>query len=98
MRADVAGMSAIAAIAQRNPSLVLLVLVGLPSLTWAAAYGRRPSRARLRVAIVALVATGLVALAAVVEAMRVGERWWLPLVGAGGIAVSWALLVRRARC
>ena len=41
---------------QHNPMLVVLVLVGFPSLTWAAAYARRPSRARRSMAVGALVA------------------------------------------
>ena len=48
-------MESVAALLQHNPSLVLVLLVGFPSLTWAAAYARRPSRARRRMAVVAFV-------------------------------------------
>ena len=69
-------MRALAELVQRNPSLLLVLLVGLPSLTWAAAYARRPSRARRRVALVPFVLMWLVAIVAVAEALRVGVAWW----------------------
>ena len=86
-------MQSVAEMLQRNPSLVLVLLVGLPSLTWAAAYARRPSRARGRVAVGALAVTKLVAIIAIVEAVRGGAPWWPPLVLALFIGVVWTLLV-----
>jgi len=77
---------------QHNPSLVLLLLVGLPSLTWAAAYGRRPSRARRMFAGVALLLTLAITVVAVVEARGNGVPWWPPLVVCGVIVTGWALL------
>ncbi len=90
-------MRAIAEMVQRNPSLLLVLLVGLPSLTWAAAYARRPSRARRRVAVVALAATWLVALVATFGAARAGSPWWPPLVCATVIAIVWTVAIAAAR-
>ena len=90
-------MESVALLLQRNPSVVLVLLVGLPSLTWAAAYGRRPSRARGRVAVAALCVTKLVAIVAVVEAVRAGAAWWPPVVLAACIGVAWTLLFVLAR-
>ena len=90
-------MQAIAEMAQRNPSLLLAVLVGLPSLTWAAAYGRRPSRARRNVALAALGFTVLVALAGAIESARGGEPWWPPVATAVAIGAICSLLLLRAR-
>jgi hypothetical protein len=90
-------MQAIAEMVQRNPSLVLVLLVGLPSLTWAAAYGRRPSPARRNVALAALAFTVIVAAAGAIEAARAGEPWWPPVAAAGAIGVVSALLLLRGR-
>ncbi|HXU69662.1 MAG TPA: hypothetical protein VN947_10045 [Polyangia bacterium] len=82
---------------QHNPMLVVLVLVGVPSLTWAAAYARRPSRARRRMAVGAFVAMVLLALIAVAEALHGHAPWWPPAVCGGVIAALWltAILFRR---
>jgi FtsH-binding integral membrane protein len=90
-------MSPLGELLQHNPMLVVLVLVGFPSLTWAAAYARRPSRARRRMAIGAFVAMLALTLVAVVEALRGGAPWWPPLVCGGVIAALWAtaILFRR---
>ncbi len=82
---------------QHNPMLVVLVLVGFPSLTWAAAYARRPSRARRRMAVGAFVAMVALTVVAVVEALRGGVPWWPPLACGGVIAALWAtaILFRR---
>ena len=90
-------MEQVALFLQHNPSLVLLLLVGLPALTWAAAYAARPSRARRRVAVFSFVFTMVVAAAAVIEAARGGAPWWPPVALAGVIAALWltAILYRR---
>ena len=85
-------MESVALMLQHNPSLVLLLLVGLPSLTWAAAYGRRPSRARRLFAGVALLLTLAITVVAVFEAKRNGGPWWPPLVICGVIVTGWVLL------
>jgi hypothetical protein len=90
-------MRAIAELVQRNPSLLLVLLVGLPSLTWAAAYARRPSRARRRVALVPFVLMWLVALVAVAEALRGGLPWWPAVALAAAISVPWAVAFFRKR-
>jgi hypothetical protein len=90
-------MRSIAEMLQRNPSLVLVLLVGLPSLTWSAAYARRPSRGRRRIALGALAVTLAVAMLATVEAARAGAAWWPPLALAALVAAICALLVRRRR-
>ena len=91
-------MESVALMLQHNPSLVLVLLVGLPSLTWAAAYGRRPSRARRLFALVALALTVAVALMAVLEARAHRVPWWPPLAVAGVIVAAWAALYfRRAK-
>ncbi len=88
-------MRSVAEMLQRNPSLVLVLLVGLPSLTWAAAYGRRPSRARRLFAAVALALTVLIGAVAALEAARNAAPWWPPLGLAGVIALAWTLLYVR---
>jgi hypothetical protein len=90
-------MEPVAALLQHNPSLVLVLLLGFPSLTWAAAYARRPSRARKRMAIGAFVVTMVVAGLATLEAVRRGGVWWPPVLFAGVIAALWltAILFRR---
>jgi hypothetical protein len=88
-------MQQVAEMLQRNPSLVLVLLVGLPSLPWAAAYARRPSRARRRVAVGALVVMAMMAGVAVVEAVRGGVAWWPAVVVAAVIAGAWAALFLR---
>lgn len=90
-------MQHVAEMLQRNPSLVLVLLVGLPSLPWAAAYARRPSRARRRVAMVPLVLTLLVAIVATMEAVHAGAAWWPPVALAAIIGGAWALLFLRGR-
>lgn len=82
---------------QHNPMLVVLVLVGVPSLTWAAAYARRPSRARRRMAIGAFISMVVLAAGATIEALRGGVPWWPPVVCGGVIAALWAtaILFRR---
>ncbi len=88
-------MESVALMLQHNPSLVLVLLVGLPSLTWAAAYGRRPSKARRLFAGGALALTLAITVVAVIEARGNGVPWWPPLVISGVIAVAWALLYFR---
>jgi len=89
-------MQAVAEMLQRNPVLVLVLLVGLPSLPWAAAYAKRPSRGRRRVAVGALVVMLLVAAVAVGEAVRAGVPWWPAVVVAAGVGAAWtALFLRR---
>ena len=90
-------MQSVAEMLQRNPSLVLVLLVGLPSLPWAAAYARRPSRARRRVAVGALVVMKVVALVAIVEAVRGGVAWWPAVVVAAVIGGAWTVLFLRRR-
>ena len=90
-------MQSIAEMLQSNPSLTLLLVFGVPSLTWAAAYARRPSRVRRRVAIGAFVATSCIALLAFVEARRVGASTTPALVCAGVIAALWTLAMLLAR-
>jgi hypothetical protein len=91
-------MQSVAEMLQRNPVLVLVLLVGLPSLPWAAAYGRRPSRARRRVAVGALGVMALVAALAIVEAVRAGVAWWPAVAVAAVIGAAWTLLfLRRGR-
>jgi hypothetical protein len=90
-------MQSVALMLQRNPSLVLVLLVGLPSLTWAAAYGRRPSKARRLFAAVALALTLGIAVVAVVEARGNGVAWWPPLAVAGAITLAWLALYFRRR-
>jgi hypothetical protein len=82
---------------QHNPMLVVMVLVGFPSLTWAAAWARRPSPARRRMAVGAFVVTMVLAVIAIVEALRGGVPWWPPVVCGGVIAALWAtaILFRR---
>ncbi len=90
-------MEPIALLVQRNPWVLGVLLVGLPSLTWAAAYGARPSRARRRMALGALALTlGLGVVGAIVEA-RAREPWWPSLVVAAVIALGALLLLARAR-
>ncbi|HEX8953560.1 MAG TPA: hypothetical protein VF997_15690 [Polyangia bacterium] len=88
-------MRSVAEMLQRNPSLVLVLLVGLPSLTWAAAYARRPSRARRLFAGGALALTLAIAAVATLEAARGGAPWWPALVLAGAIAAVWSLFYFR---
>lgn len=88
-------MESVALMLQHNPSLVLVLLVGLPSLTWAAAYGRRPSRARRLFAGGAIALTLAITVVAVLEARGNGGPWWPPLVICGVIAAAWALLYFR---
>jgi hypothetical protein len=85
-------MESIAYMLQRNPSMVLVLLIGLPSLTWAAAYARRPSRARRLFAAGGVAITIGVSIIASVEAAGDGPAWWPPLVLGGAIALVWALL------
>ena len=85
-------MESVALMLQHNPSLVLVLLVGLPSLTWAAAYGRRPSRARRLFAGGALALTLAITVVAVVEARGNRVPWWPPLVVCAVIVTAWALL------
>jgi hypothetical protein len=82
----------IAYMLQRNPSMVLLLLVGLPSLTWAAAYARRPSRTRRLFACGALALTVAMTVVAALEARGNGAAWFPPLVLGAVIAVIWTLL------
>jgi hypothetical protein len=89
-------MESLALMLQHNPSLVLVLLVGLPSLTWAAAYGRRPSRARRLFAGGALALTVAMAVVAVIEARGNGVPWWPPLAVAGDILAAWCALYWRA--
>ncbi|MGZ3428508.1 MAG: hypothetical protein ACXVCV_17770 [Polyangia bacterium] len=84
-------MQSIAEMLQRNPSLTLVLLFGVPSLIWAAAYARRPSRARRRVAIGAFIVSCVLAVVAIVEARRNGASLLPALVCMGVIAASWAL-------
>jgi len=77
---------------QRNPSMVLVLLVGLPSLTWAAAYARRPSRMRRWFAIGSLALTFAIAVVAAVQAHADEAPWFPSIVLGGGIAVVWTLL------
>jgi len=85
-------MESIAYMLQRNPSMVLVLLVGLPALTWAAAYARRPSKTRRLFAFGALVVTVGVAVVAAIEAHIDDAPWFPPLVLAAVIAVIWTLL------
>lgn len=89
-------MESVALMLQHNPSLVLVLLVGLPSLTWAAAYGRRRSKARRMFAAGALALTVAMAAVAVIEATRNGGPWWPPVALAGVIVAAWAALYFRA--
>jgi len=91
-------MEPVALLLQHNPSLVLLLLVGVPALTWVAAYARRPSRARFRVAVFTFAFTMAMAAAATIEAVRGGAPWWPPVVIGGVMAALWvtAILFRRA--
>jgi len=90
-------MEPVAALLQHNPSLVLVLLLGVPSLTWAAAYARRPSRTRKLMAVGAFLVTMAVALIATVEAVGNGGVWRPPVLFAGVIAALWltAILFRR---
>lgn len=90
-------MRQVAEMLQRNPALVLVLMAGVPAMTWAAAYARRPSRARKRVAVGALVVMAGVTVVAVVEAMGAGGAWWVPVVIGAGIGGVWALLFARGR-
>jgi 4-hydroxybenzoate polyprenyltransferase len=90
-------MQAIAELVQRNPTLIFVIVFGVPSLTWAAAYARRPSRARKRVAIGALVVTCAVALVALLEARRTGASVVPPIVCALVIAALWTIAMLRGR-
>lgn len=90
-------MQAIAEMLQRNPSLVLVLVFGVPSLTWAAAYARRPSRARRRVSIGAFAVTVAVALVAILEARRNGASMLPALACAAVIAALWTIAMIKAR-
>ena len=92
-------MRDVAEMVQRNPALLVVLMIGVPALTWAAAYARRPSRTRRRVAVGAVGLMAVVAGIAAVEAARVGEGavWWAPLVVAAAIGALWALLFTRGR-
>ena len=90
-------MQAIAEMVQRNPSLIFVLVFGVPSLTWAAAYARRPSRARRRVAIGALAVTCVVALVAILEARRSDASLLPPIICALVVATLWTLVMLRAR-
>jgi hypothetical protein len=90
-------MESIAEMVQRNPSLIFVLVFGVPSLTWAAAYARRPSRARRRVAIGAFVVTCVVALFAILEARRRAASLRPPIVCALAIAAVWTIAMLRAR-
>jgi UDP-N-acetylmuramyl pentapeptide phosphotransferase/UDP-N-acetylglucosamine-1-phosphate transferase len=85
-------VESIAYMLQRNPSMVLVLLVGLPALTWAGAYARRPSRTRRILAAGALMVTIAIAVVAAIEAHRDEAPWFPPLVLAALIAVAWTLL------
>ena len=90
-------MQAIAEMVQRNPTLIFVIVFGVPSLTWAAAHARRPSRARRRVAIGALVVTCAVALGALLEARRTGASLLPSIVCALAIAALWTIAMLRVR-
>jgi hypothetical protein len=90
-------MEGIAEMVQRNPTLIFVIVFGVPALTWAAAYARRPSRARRRVAIGAVVAVGVVALVALVEARRTGASVVPPIVCAVVVATLWTIAMLRGR-
>jgi hypothetical protein len=92
-------MEAIAEMLQRNPALVLVLVCGVPAVTWAAAYARRPSRVRRRVAIAAFVATVVVVVLAAVEARRGGASLVPAVVCGGATAALWgvAMLVAKRR-
>jgi hypothetical protein len=85
-------VEAIAYMLQRNPSMVLVLLVGLPSLTWAAAYARRPSRTRRLFAGGALALTLAMTVVAAIEARGNDVAWFPPVVLGGAIALIWTLL------
>jgi hypothetical protein len=90
-------MQGIAEMLQRNPTLIFVLVMGVPSVTWAAAHARRPSRARRRVAVGAFVVTCAVAVVAVVEARRGGMAAAPPIVCAVVVAAVWGVLMLRAR-
>ncbi|MCU1279023.1 MAG: hypothetical protein JWM53_2569 [bacterium] len=90
-------MQSIAEMLQRNPSLILVLVFGVPSLIWAGAYARRPSRARRRVAIGAFVATCAITIVALVEARHTGASPMPPIVCALAIAALWTAVMLRRR-
>lgn len=89
-------MEPIAILLQRNPWVLGVLLVALPALTWAAAYGARPSRARRRVAVWALALSVAIGVVGAVAEWRAGEPWWPSLALAGFVAAVWLVPFSRA--